>query len=96
MTGAGGPTAFSLPQRPDARLAGSMQVLLDHLDVIDASANGDFPLFSPGVSQQWQSSKGGSWVGGFWAGCFWLRAALIKSCKVRMPLFAFTTKMAGA
>jgi unsaturated chondroitin disaccharide hydrolase len=51
-----------------------LELMIRRMDVIDSRCASGFPLYSPGVSGQWTTSGGGSWVGGFWAGCWWLRS----------------------
>ena len=56
-----------------------LQSLCNRLDKINIQCSENFPLYSIGHHNEWQTSKGGSWMGGFWTGCWWLRAYVTKN-----------------
>ncbi len=57
----------------------ALELMIYRMDAIAADCTNGFPLYSPGSTDQWLVSPGGSWVGGFWAGCWWLRAKVTES-----------------
>lgn len=57
----------------------ALELMIHRMDAIDANCANGFPLYSPGSTDQWLVSPGGSWVGGFWAGGWWLRAKVAES-----------------
>jgi len=57
----------------------ALGLLVHRMDAIDANCANGFPLYSPGTTDQWIASPGGSWVGGFWSAWWWLRARLTGS-----------------
>jgi unsaturated chondroitin disaccharide hydrolase len=57
----------------------ALGLLVHRMDAIDANCANGFPLYSPGTTEQWIASPGGSWVGGFWSAWWWLRARLTGS-----------------
>jgi unsaturated chondroitin disaccharide hydrolase len=57
----------------------ALGLLVRRMDAIDANCANGFPLYSPGTTNQWIASPGGSWVGGFWSAWWWLRARLTGS-----------------
>jgi unsaturated chondroitin disaccharide hydrolase len=57
----------------------ALELMIHRMDATNANCANGFPLYSPGSTDQWVVSPGGSWVGGFWAGCWWLRAKVTES-----------------
>jgi len=57
----------------------AIELMIARMDVIDDRSGNGFPLYSPGTTDAWAVSSGGSWVGGFWAGWWWLRARVTES-----------------
>lgn len=57
----------------------AIELLFRRMDMIDHQCGSEFPLFSPGKSNNWTKSQGGSWSGGFWSACWWLRARVTDS-----------------
>ncbi|MCW5323060.1 glucuronyl hydrolase [Verminephrobacter aporrectodeae subsp. tuberculatae] len=54
----------------------ALKALLARVEVLGRRFLKGVPLYSPGRSDEWIVSEGGSWVGGFWVGLWWLRAFL--------------------
>lgn len=69
--------ANNLLSRED--MSRALEWMFHRMDAIEANCGNGFPLYSPGSTDQWIVSPGGSWVGGFWAGCWWLRAKVAGS-----------------
>ncbi len=61
------------------QMMNALELLVHRMDTIDTNCANGFPLYSPGTTDHWMISPGGSWVGGFWSGWWWLRARLTKS-----------------
>lgn len=61
----------------------ALELLLQRMDAIGSSCGNIFPLYSPGTTDRWVSSLGGSWVGGFWGACWWLRSRITGSASDR-------------
>ncbi|MCP1575891.1 glucuronyl hydrolase [Herbaspirillum rubrisubalbicans] len=56
-----------------------LDALLARVELLGRRFPRGVPLYSPGCSDQWVISEGGSWVGGFWSGLWWLRASLSRT-----------------
>jgi unsaturated chondroitin disaccharide hydrolase len=68
-------------QSPDillshAEMKQALELLVQRLEAIHSSCANSFPLYSPGIADQWILSSGGSWVGGYWGACWWLRSRI--------------------
>ncbi len=61
------------------QMMNALELLVHRMDAINANCANGFPLYSPGTTDHWMISPGGSWVGGFWSGWWWLRARLTNS-----------------
>lgn len=59
----------------------AIESLFCRMDAVDKQCGSEFPLFSPGNSNAWTVSQGGSWAGGFWSACWWLRAKVTDSVR---------------
>ncbi|UJP05133.1 MAG: glucuronyl hydrolase [Nitrosomonas sp.] len=59
----------------------AIESMFRRMEAIDALCSNGFPLFSPGNSNTWTVSQGGSWFGGFWGACWWLRAKITDSAR---------------
>ncbi len=66
-------------QSSHAEIESAIEIMICHMTHIDSLCTDGFPLYSPGTSNQWTISPGGSWVGGFWGAWWWLRAHITKS-----------------
>ncbi|PTR17575.1 unsaturated chondroitin disaccharide hydrolase [Nitrosospira sp. Nsp2] len=77
----------------------ALESLIRRMDTIDAQCKDGFPLYSPGSTDQWTVSPGGSWVGGFWSGWWWLRARVTGSisdkCKAAEICARLSSKIAA-
>ncbi len=62
-----------------AEMMHALELLIHRMEHIDSSCTDTFPLYSPGITDQWISSAGGSWLGGLWGACWWLRARITGS-----------------
>lgn len=71
----------------------ALELMIHRMDAIDANCANGFPLYSPGSTDQWLVSPGGSWVGGFWAGCWWLRAKVTESKSDRRKASAICQRL---
>ncbi|WP_439888413.1 glucuronyl hydrolase [Pseudomonas sp. MBLB4123] len=69
--------------------------LLQRLERVERSCQGGFPLYSPGLTDRWVVSSGGSWLGGFWAGLWWLRARVTGVATDRAKAAAFGPRLAA-
>ncbi|MBN9132872.1 MAG: glucuronyl hydrolase [Nitrosospira multiformis] len=59
-----------------AEMKQALELLVQRLEAIHASCTNSFPLYSPGIADQWMLSPGGSWIGGYWGACWWLRSRI--------------------
>ncbi len=57
----------------------AIELLFRRMDSINDRCLNDFPLYSPGDTNAWFVSSGGSWIGGFWGACWWLRSKITES-----------------
>lgn len=73
----------------------AIESLFCRMDSIDAQCGNEFPLFSPGNSNTWTVSKGGSWAGGFWSACWWLRARVTDSVRDQRKASAISQQLAA-
>jgi unsaturated chondroitin disaccharide hydrolase len=62
-----------------AEMVHALELLIHRMEHIDSSCTDTFPLYSPGTTNRWVSSAGGSWMGGLWSACWWLRARITGS-----------------
>lgn len=60
-------------------LTSALELMMRRMETIDSHAMGGFPLYSPGHTDRWVVSPGGSWTGGFWGAWWWLRSRLTGS-----------------
>ena len=71
--------------RPDEQLlsrkelTSALELMIRRMETIDSHAMGGFPLYSPGPTDRWVVSPGGSWAGGLWGALWWLRSRLTES-----------------
>lgn len=79
-------------QQKDSHIV--LQALFNRMDLIAAQCGDAFPLYSIADSDQWRTSKGGSWVGGFWSGCWWLRALVTGSAVDKEKAIELSEKLA--
>ncbi|MGZ5007459.1 MAG: hypothetical protein ACXWFI_06880 [Methylobacter sp.] len=73
----------------------ALKLMLHRMDSMNADCMNGYPLYSPGITDRWTVSPGGSWVGGFWAGCWWLRARLTGSKADRHRASAIGQRLYG-
>jgi len=73
----------------------ALELMIHRMDAIDANCANGFPLYSPGSTDQWVVSPGGSWVGGFWSGCWWLRAWLTEASADQRKASAICQRLAN-
>lgn len=57
----------------------ALTMMIHRMEIIDSRCTDGFPLYSPGISDEWVISPGGSWMGGFWSGWWWLRSRITGS-----------------
>ncbi|SOD41131.1 glucuronyl hydrolase [Nitrosovibrio sp. Nv4] len=67
------------PLLTHGEMMSAIDLMIHRMDAIDSSCTDAFPLYSPGTTDRWVTSSGGSWVGGFWSGCWWLRSRITGS-----------------
>lgn len=60
-------------------MTNALALMIHRMDAIDSRCADGFPLYSPGISDEWVISPGGSWAGGFWSGWWWLRSRITGS-----------------
>ncbi len=73
----------------------AIESLFCRMDAIDQQCGNEFPLFSPGESNRWTVSQGGSWAGGFWSACWWLRAKVTDSIEDQRKASAISRQLAA-
>ncbi|OQW39457.1 MAG: glucuronyl hydrolase [Proteobacteria bacterium SG_bin4] len=73
----------------------AIESLFRRMDAIDQQCGSEFPLFSPGNSNTWKVSQGGSWAGGFWSACWWLRARVTDSVRDQRKASVISQQLAA-
>ena len=57
----------------------ALELMIHRMEVVESNCANAFPLYSPGPTDWWAVSPGGSWIGGFWSGLWWLRSRITGS-----------------
>ena len=74
-----------------------IELMFRRMEMIDDICENGFPLYSPGNTNRWIVSPGGSWTGGFWGACWWLRSRITESafdqCKAALICQQLTAKI---
>lgn len=73
------PSPLSSPLLSREEIWSAIELMVNRIETIDSSCTDIFPLYSPGTSDDWVASPGGSWVGGFWSAWWWLRSRITGS-----------------